>query len=631
MVENARTPSNWLELPLEIWVKISKHLSKHDVFFLACTNHKFRRLLLSDPIWWPKIRMSSYMCDYDPVTLTYKKKLRAGESCFDYFKRKKEDDRFVKILISDIINYDPANEDPDFEVSINQRLDMVYTNFDSYVSALLNESLHLTTSLFRSKDGFVLADDFIRLQKKRNLKLSEIYVASKILECGKAFRCIMFYKSLLLNHIPDDLETVLLHLSLLDSRYYELIMQRHKVLKATCHYYQSYIFDESAKPAEKILTLVTILHRVIDARKRRILRYEQNASKTTIEDLSVLRFYCGDGNGTPLLKNAIVQKLANMVGLGEYIEINEWCIRIKDRSDYLYLLIDENQMYLKREHEVPEVIRHFPMQNPDLLIVKQSNMDDFQSDSRKYLYISKFLNFFNGFQSRVDDLKGADQIIYQMHGEERIVTMHRGDYIQAQILCCGGYVDCSIWRDMRYLILEKSPKFEDLSKNLSIFNKPLFEILGLVNIPYNFQTLFFRELSITPIIGREIDILWECEQLRIGDVVWSDASQARGVIVEISDSISEEDLSQPNGNTKRMGLLSCTTYRKKIRKLNGVPLYTIFFGAYGFATFSRQYLKRDQSDRVEGLLAYDLIGKWFSHYDYDTLHMFVYRHDNIFV
>lgn len=628
------------DLPLEIWVKISANLDRTDIFSLALTNHQFHRTMTSDSVWWPKIRKSWYMSDYNPISLVYKKKLKSNESCFHYFRRKKNEDKFLRSLITDILNYSPftdtESQTKQKESDIQSKILLVYQNFDSFVPCLLSESLHITSSIYVSSGSttvgnarFALADDFIRLQKKRNTKLDRIYVASSILEAGKLWKCLNFYKQLQMGDLPDDLESVFVQLSLLDSRYYELILQRHAVIKSVIYNFNTYNFEENTKPAEKILALVTILHRVIETNRRRILRYERNVSKATVEDLSILRYYCGDSEGSPLVKNAVVAKLCQMVGLDKYVDINEWCIRIKDGNRYLYLLIDERQMYLKREDQVPEILRIFPMNDPGSSMVHHHSTNDnaLGIESRKSLYLSKFLSFYDGFQSRLDDLRGADQIIYQMRNEEKIVTVHRGDHIQGQILGCGGYVNIKAWHVLHMLMTNRIYNEESSKKNTildfaSIFNFPILQILS-VTIPVSFKALYLRDISYDLKISeleklQEMDILWEAEQLSVGDVVWSDASQARGIIVEICDSFEDDQ-------QRKIGLFTATSYKGRNCSLKGSPLYTIFFGAYGYATFSRQYLKKDKTDRVEGLLVYDVVGRWFSHYDYEE-HKFSYRH-----
>lgn len=642
---NSMTPTPLLsDLPLEIWVKISVHLDREDVFALALTCHQFYGTMTSDSVWWPKIRKNWYMSDYDPVSLVYKKKLKSNESCFQYFRRKKNEDRFLRSLIDDILNYTPfANNEKQVrqqEASIQNRLLLVYQNFDNFVPCLLSESLHITSSIYHSSSNssalgnerFALADDFLWLQKKRNAKLGRIYVASSILEAGKFWKCLSFYKRMELDDLPDDLETVFVQLSLLDSRYYELILQRHAVIKTVIYNFNAFNFEENTRPPEKILALVTILHRVIESKKRQILRYERNVNKATVEDLSVLRFYCGDSEGSPLVKNSVVAKLCQIVGLDKYIDMNEWCIRIFDENRYLYLLIDDRQMYLKREDQVPEILRRFPMNDPGSILHRhlEGSNDSLNIENKKSLFIGKFLNFYDGYQSRLDDLRGADQIIYQMRNDEKIVTVHRGDYIQGQILGCGGYVNVKAWNALQLILTNGLFSDERNKKNAilgfaSIFNMPILQMLS-VDIPFSFKALFLRDISYDLKISElgkaeELDILWESEQLSIGDVVWSDASQARGIIVEICDSFEDDQ----HG---KIGLFSATTYKGRSCSLRGSPLYTIFFGAYGYATFSRQYLKKDKTDRVEGLLVYDLVGRWFSHYDYD-MHKFLYRHGAI--
>lgn len=640
------------QLPLEIWVKISYNLDKSDIFRLCLTNKYLYHIMTSNHVWWPKIKNSWYMSDYNPTSLLYKKKLKHNESYFQYFQRKKNDDFFLRTLINDILAYNPFDEasSNSKEMEIENKLNAIYQNFDAYVPCLLSESLHLTPSMFRhsnntlGSEGYVLADDFIRLQKKRNQHLDRIYIASSILESGKFLKCIQYYKTLrYTNELPDDLETVLLQLSLLDSRYHELLLQRHSVIKNVLYNYCSFDFAENVRPAEKVLMLVTILHRVIDSKKRRIMKYDQHRNRITIEDLSILRFYCGDSDTIPIVKNAVVEKLCKLVGLNQFIEINEWCIRINDNEKYLYLFIDEKQMYLKNETQVPEILRKFPMDDPNLILFQQSQTGNDITDHlerKKYLYLSKFLSFYDGYKSRMDDLRGADQIIYQINNGHKVVTVHRNDFIQGQVLCCGGYVDkCA--SDVLQLVLTQtmySSKQEiaetnDLLNFFSIFNKPILELLSFKS-PLNFKSLFLKDITYNlkgvqlSQLETDKDIYWECEQLSIGDIVWSDASQARGIVVEISDSLDDVEFPPQQQQNINMNLYNVSTYNGKIKMLKGSPLYTIFFGAYGYATFSRQYLKKDKSDRVEGLLVYDLIGRWFSHYDYN-MHKFIYRHGNI--
>lgn len=617
------------QFPLEIWVKISYNLDKFDIFQLSLTNKSMYNIMTSDSIWWSKIRKSWYMTDYNEFTLTYKKKLKKNESCFDYFKRKKNDDKFVKNCIDLIENYKFKNLELDLK--IKEKLIKIYNNFDDYLPYLLSESLHLTISSFNN--NLINANDFINLQKRRNLKLNRIYIASNILENGKYFKCLKLIQNSLIN-LPNDLESVLLILSLFDSRYYELLLIRHSVIKNVINNFNSVNFDQNTKPVEKILFLVTILHRIIENKKCKILLYNQNQNQTqkkTIEDLSILRFYCGDSDGTPLIKNAIIEKLCKLLNLDRFIEINESCIRISNENKYLYLFIDDNQMYLKNENEVHPILKKFPMENPNYLILKNKISNNNLIEKKKIVYLSKFFDYFSDIIiSRFDDFRGADQIVYQKIKNDKIVTVLRNNYIQGQILCCGGFVNRNGWILIKK-IFNNEFNFDNDLKLISFFNLPILEKEKKNDSNYQINNLndfylngIFHDLKweeIEKIKEKKKEIIWECEQLSIGDIVWSDASQARGVIIEISDSLEDEL------NSKDIGLNNAYTLKRKIIKLKGTSLFTIFFGAYGFATFTRQYLKKDKTDRVEGLLVYDLIGCWFSHYDYDS-HKFIYRHQS---
>lgn len=619
------------EIPLEIWVNISIYLDKTDIYYLSLTNKSMYMMMTSDSVWWPKIKKSWYMSDYNAQTLTYKKKLKHNESYYQYFKRKKLDDQFVRSCIDDIINYNLNNNDNSI---IIEKLNLIYNNFDSYIPCLLSESLHLTSSLFNS-DGFITSEIFSKFQKRRNLKLDRIYIASNILESGKFLKCLKNANNYFQN-LPTDLESVLVELSLLDPRYHELILIRHSVIKTIIFNYKSINFEPTTKPIEKIMLLVRIMHHVIDSKKKKILLMNQfSTSKLTIEDLSILRFYSGDSEGTPLIKNAIVEKLCIMLNLNQYIEINDCCIKILDNNQFMYLFIDGNQMYLKKESDVHEILRKFPMEDASYILLRsrllkinnEYNKINFEN-KKKLMYICKFINYYDNLVgSRLDDLRGADQIIYQMKENEKIVVVHRYNYIQGQILCCGGFFNKYLWNSFKSLLL--NGKLNDLSF-LSIFTLPIvlkFENNQSSDLNSNFNKLFLKNISYEINdndlfkLQETMDIFYECENLSIGDIIWSESSQARGVIIEISDSQSKID-------SKKINLFNGFTFKKKNIRFNGTPLYTIFFGAYGFATFTKQYIKRDKTDRIEGLLVYDLLGRWFSHYDYE-LHKFIFRYGQL--
>jgi hypothetical protein len=603
-----------MDFPLEIWVQISHDISKNDIFALACTNKQMYKFLTSDIVWKYKLKSSWYLSDYNPFTLTAKRELLKNESLFEFFKRRKRDDQLVNNLIDKIRNFGKSIHDEKInkqtETSIKSDLDKIYSNFNLYVPCLLSKTLHITTKMFRSTNDCILEVDFKALQRRRNNNLAEIYIASSILENGKYYKAALFFKDILESFAPKDygldlldVEKSLLYLSLFDSRYHELILIRHQVIKSTCKCYEleKQDFDETTTEFYKIKRLVKILYHTIHKLKRLIMRYQTYSTQTNLEDLSILRFYCGDSNGTPLIRLAVIEKLIKMVGINVNVIINNNCMRVKEENQTYYLFCNERQIYIKQEHEIPFVLRFFPSQFTNI----------------NGIYIDLCRNFFRESKSRVDSFKGADQIIYQLEENEKIVTVHRNYYIQGQVICCGGFVNKNAW-NLCTLIFSPGQLLEKFEQ-YDIYNLIFLQKLENVHIKdkFDFKKLYTKELINSQVLQGN-DIYWECENLQIGDLVWSDASQARGIIVEISES-----------NT---GYLKphAKTYRGDLKRLTGSPFYRIFFGASGFATFSREYLKRDKTDRVEGLLVYDIIGRWFSHYDYDS-HRFIYRHGYLFI
>lgn len=551
--------------PLEVWLKISTFIHAEDLFNLAITNKRYYNNFTSDTVWWPKVRKLWFLSDYNPHTLTYKKYLKKGESCFHYFRRKKNDDKFLKGLITEIsVHNDNEN--------IQKGLSRVYSNFSNYVPSLLSETLHVTEKLFRN--GFVYQKDFQNLQRARNLKLDRIYIASNILESGKQLEALQFYDKLVSDELPDtDLEDVLLTLSLFDTRYHELILVRHRVLK---HIMLMYKMHKFSSVTESMVFLSNLLLETIHKNASPIMQSTQIPSLylPNLEDKSILRHYCGDSFMVGSHNYVILEKLTKLLGI-EGVLFNDYGARIKEGENTKVLFNNGKATYLLREEELPPVLNTF-----------------FEKDN-KYL-VKKFQTYFGGTKSRFDDMNGQDQIIYKDLGGVKVVCVERMKSIQGQVIICGGFVNRENWETLENI-------WEKRLICRTTYNNYILQQVGHELVEESDQL--------------EDTNIWEALGLQVGDVVWSDASQARGVIIEISDSEIGDNTTYSN----RKGDVS---------KLKGQPLYTIFFGAYGFATFSRQFLKRDMSDRVEGLLVYDLIGKWFKTYDY-KLHRFIYRHEVI--
>lgn len=604
-----------MDFPLEIWVTVTNSLSKKDIFLLACTNKHMFEILTSDTVWKSRVRSCWYLSDYSPETLTAYRTSHDDESCFRYFQRRKRQDLMVDQVVNKIKNINvPIYEIEQFNTlssSIEDDLLHIYESFKLYTPTLLNKTLHITTKLYTNKNGYITENNFKKLQQRRNIDLAKIYISSKILDIGKFYEAYKFGEKLYelskrKNNSSIILEDVLVKLSLFDSRYHELILVRHKFLMDIKRQYQLEMLknsnDKLMSNYEKLKFLVNLLYYTAKANRKLILRYQNSPRKITLEDLSILRFYGGDSNGTPLIRNAVVQKLVQLVELDVSISINENCVRVVDDGDVYYLFLDDFRTYKKLEHEVPGILKIFHL------------FED--TDAKFFNFFNYYTIFFEGFKSRVDDFKGADQIIYQLEENEKIVTVHRGSYIQGQILGCGGFINEKLWINMTVLLSNRyfhdKQSLDDLDN--SFFILPLFKnILRTAQFPTPHEC-YIKELIYSE--ATSDDIYWECENLQVGDIVWSDISQARGVIV----NMDEVSTNKPT---------SVKTIKGNEFRVSGPPYYHVFFGSGGFATFSRQFLKRDQTDRVEGLLVYDLIGRWFSTYDYDS-HKFVYRHRYLF-
>lgn len=554
--------------PLEVWLQITTLIQPKDVFALARTSKFFYSEFTSDSVWWPKIQKLWYLSDYDPYKLTHKKRLKHNETCFQYFRRKKNNDTFLKNLITDI-------SENGNDKHIQTRLSKVYSNFQNYIPCLLSETLHLTENLFQN--GYICARNFQRIQKVRNTKLDRVYIASNILDSGKQLQAYEFYQKLISEKdFESDLEDVLLHLALFDTRYHELILHRHKILKRTLFLYKTNTFPEGTGMAVRIFFLLSLVQKLINDSAHIVL---QSSSQPLLyapclEDKSILRYYCGDTTLVGSFKYAILEKITKILGISG-VKFNDYCA-VLEEHDYLYFILNNGkQTYLRNIDEMPPVLIRFPEKNND--------------------YLAKvFRTFFGKSNSRFADMKGQDQIGYTNIGNNEIVCVERQGTVQGQVLICGGYVNIHNWH-----VLEDILDNKVVTK--TIFNNYILKKTG--------------QEGGHSVMELESTEIWEAANIQIGDIVWSDASDARGVVVEITDS--------EIGNST-----ICKNKKGESIKLIKQPLYKIFFGAYGFATFSRQFVKRDISDRVEGLLVYDLIGKWFKTYDYG-IHRFIYRHEVI--
>lgn len=553
--------------PLEVWIKITNLIQLEDIFNFAITSKYYYSKFTSDAIWWPKVRKLWFLSDYDPHKLTYRKYLKRGETCFQYFRRKKNDDKFLKDLITEI-SINNNNE------SIQKGLARVYSNFSNYVPSLLSETLHITEKLYHN--GFLYQKDFQKLQRTRNSKLDRIYIASNILESGKQLEAYEFYQRLSSNEsLETDLEDTLLNLSLFDTHYHELILIRHRVLKKIMFIYKMQKFTSTC---EKVIFLSNIL---IESIKHNAAQLHCSdlppIFPPNLEDKSILRHYCGDSFMMNNHNYVILEKLTKLLEI-EGVEFNDYGACIKENGVTRFMLNNGKATYLLREDELPPVLGTFPKKD------------------RLYL-MKKFRTYFGKAESRFDGrgrFEGQDQIIYKDINGVKVVCVERMSNIQGQVIICGGYMYRQNWETLE-----------------NIWEKRIIR-----KTTYNHYILQKAEHELVE-ESEEIENvkIWSTLNLQIGDVVWSDVSQARGVIIEISDS----EIGEATQYSDKDGIFA---------KLKGQPLFTIFFGAYGYATFSRQFLKRDMSDRVEGLLVYDLIGKWFKTYDY-KLHRFIYKHEVI--
>lgn len=618
MVEDLKTltiniPTRPPDFLVEIWVRISKHLRKEDIFRLSLTNHRFYILLTSNDIWYPRIKNTWFLCDYNDLEMTHKRRMKMNETYFQYFQRKKRDDAFVIGLISDILNFGGTQDESD---SIESRMEEVYKNFKKYLPCLLNMTYHITTSLFRSSRNCILLYDFNSWQYNRSSKLDTIYTASKIIENCQLYDMLKFVAGIESNP-PKDLESLFVKLSCFDTSYYELIFQRQSTIKSTVASYKEWHeknLDSSVQ--RKIVTLNALLHAVIRSKRKRLDKFDTFISPDpTYEDASILRFYSGDYvTSIPIVVNSIVEKLANMVGLGEFIEINENCIKITENGENSYLLVGTNQAHLKAEHLVPEILRKFPM------VDLRSGPGKNESERLKHIYLGKIFTHFTDKENRTDGMYGWNRLFDFNDNGEVVLAVNRNQYLQGQILGCAGEVKLDQYNLMKKILFKRDAQY--ITNRQDIFNLPIYNMLKYENVK-SFKQLYLKNIPLINNKGyHEKDIYWKSDNLSIGDVVWSTFLNTYGVIVKLEEGalLSTDSLQEQSSHQHEVFSLKGIRYES----VNPIDFY-VYCGSYGTLICRSKSLVKREHQHIESLLMYDQLGEWFSSYDYNAK-KFIYRH-----
>lgn len=338
------------DIPVEVWIEICKYLDFHDLFQLRLVCHNLNNTICSNIIWIDRCWDNWIILEKDDILINVEKldfkELSTSRDWFYYFRYRH---RIDTILINTL---ESLTNNHDLQVVLKKL--KLLNKYQHYVIPKLHKLLKHANPNTKS--------------------LEVIYMAKQLLTSirhGRLFDLIHKYHQDQVN-IGIVEETVLLPLASIDSCFDDLLPFRMKFFECINNrimleysnignFYELY-------PTVRIDKLLKYIWDELDDRRKHTRI--QPIERFTLEDFMILRVYCGETNGHPIILLSIIQAIASRYNISSKL-CEEFLIvhdpKLKAKESYITIPTVGGRLgkprIFTRKNLIDSMCRVFPNRN----------------------------------------------------------------------------------------------------------------------------------------------------------------------------------------------------------------------------------------------------------------------------
>lgn len=287
-------------IPSDTWYEIAELLDVNDIRNLRCVSKSLHETFSSNRIWKPLSQTRWFSIDDQPVAL-----LKDVQDFYSYYRQRAIIDAQIQETVNNLAVSDDARQ------ILEQGWDIIKMNYKAV--PILNE-LRLKSNSFPVK--------YYATELLGSIRRSEVFrVLSELKKSGVVS--------------ADSPEELFLQFTYADPSFDDLLPFRRKVIEEVIDRVQTHLLNRNdVSSSYKVLWIRKILLEVI---KKPALIEECYGNTVYTEDVSILRIYAGEVNGTNTVMNAIVQKIAS------YFDV-------KSTLTKMFLVVEDSSFHTGRSY-----------------------------------------------------------------------------------------------------------------------------------------------------------------------------------------------------------------------------------------------------------------------------------------
>lgn len=273
-------------LPDDILYEVAELLDAKDIANLRCVNKRLCQVFSANRVWKPLTKSRWFKIDDIPLTL-----FENVEDYCEYYRNRNRIDVQIQKTIENMVDGDGIED-------------------------ILKNGWHIVNLKHDSKP-------ILNELRRKGRDLSVRYYASSLLYTIRLAKLLKYLKELPTLNCAEELYFMV---SYMDPAFDNLLPYREKIISKTIRVVaRQKAFKEDTSNAVKVGLIACVLYGVI--KKSPLIKPNLKG----LEDCSILRFYAGESNGTKLMIDAIVQKIASLLGIN--CSITKFFLKVENNSD----------------------------------------------------------------------------------------------------------------------------------------------------------------------------------------------------------------------------------------------------------------------------------------------------------
>lgn len=413
--------SHLLDLPPEVLGVVARNLCVSDVLCLCAASTRARRAFSCDPVWRELVRRNYALvpANWRPYMSTAEMDacVDMGGSCYAYCMGRIDDKQCLEALVDDIAKWrirPHTSDHDDAGIALEARIRTCIAHFPRYAhfAMALRRRLSSTTN-FRRLDCLTPHQTW-HLVRERAAHLHQIAIATTLCERAGERALLDTFRTLICSQdsyiLNLSLEETLVTASYVDPLFQDLIHIREIVTNAILLQYSLQHASLTCN-VDKVKLLMHLLDSELLLRSCSP-HYHPSPDSDNLQSSLILRAYAGLAAPSPLVFNAIVVRLCNLLHIE--ISMNEIALCVPQDSSFRYL-IHANNSTAVFDTSRPDLFGHFPLL-----------ADKYAEFNAEYHSESKLLT--SASWARYVNVSILDSILCKVHcADERMKMFQRGE------------------------------------------------------------------------------------------------------------------------------------------------------------------------------------------------------------